>query len=96
MITHSVFFRLHHAAGSQAEMKFFIDSLPLAKLSTVKNFQRLQQTSKKNNFTHGFSMQFKDQQAYDAYSNDPTHTTYVKNVWIPQVAEFMEIDHVIA
>jgi hypothetical protein len=96
MITHSVFFRLHHAAGSQGEMKFFIDSLVLAKLPTVGNFQRLKQTSKKNNFTHGFSMQFKDQKAYDAYNNDPIHTAYVKNIWIPQVAEFMEIDHVVA
>jgi hypothetical protein len=94
MITHSVFFRLHHAAGSPTETKFFIDSLALAKLPTVVNFQHLKQTSKKNNFTHGFSMQFKDQKAYDAYNNDPIHTAYVKNIWIPQVAEFMEIDFV--
>ncbi len=94
MITHSVFFRLHHEAGSAAEAKFFAASAPLASLPTVKNFQRLKQTSTKNNFTHGFSMQFENQKAYEAYDSDPIHAAYVRDIWIPQVADFMEIDHV--
>jgi hypothetical protein len=94
MITHSVFFRLHHAPASHEETMFFLNSLPLAALPTVRNFRRLKQTSPKNPFTHGFSMQFENQQAYDAYNTDPTHTANVQTIWLPQVAEFMEIDHV--
>jgi hypothetical protein len=94
MITHSVFFRLKHDAGSAGERDFFEKSKPLETLPTVKNFVRLKQTSKKNDFAFGFSMQFVDQSAYDAYNVHPVHSAYVSDVWIPNVADFMEIDHV--
>jgi Stress responsive A/B Barrel Domain len=93
MITHSVFFRLNHAPDSHEETMFFLNSLPLAALPTVRDFRRLKQTSVKNPFTHGFSMQFENQAAYNAYNTNPTHTAYVQNIWIPQVVEFLEIDH---
>lgn len=93
MICHSVFFRLKHEAGSAEEKAFFANSMPLASLPTVQNFRRLKQTSKKNTFTHGFAMDFTDQAAYDAYNTHPVHTAYVRDIWIPHVAEFMEIDH---
>jgi hypothetical protein len=93
MIRHSVFFKLNHTAGSAGEAAFFESSKPLAKLPTVQNFKKLKQTSKKNNFAYGFAMDFADQAAYDAYNNNPVHTAYVKDIWIPNVAEFMEIDY---
>jgi quinol monooxygenase YgiN len=93
MITHSVYFRLNHAAGSAGETKFLADSEPLASLPTVIGFKYLKQTSRKNSFTHGFTMDFTDQAAYDAYNTHPVHTAYVQNIWIPNVAEFMEIDY---
>lgn len=93
MIRHTVVFRLKHAIGSAAERKFLDDSLSLANLPTVRKFERLTQVSPKNTFHFGFSMEFNDQAAYDAYNTHPTHVAYVKDIWIPQVAEFMEIDY---
>ncbi len=93
MIRHTVVFRLKHKEASMLEKKFLDDSLVLASLPTVKKFERLRQTSPKNNFKFGFSMEFDDQAAYDAYNMHPTHVAYVHDIWIPQVAEFMEIDY---
>jgi LAS superfamily LD-carboxypeptidase LdcB len=94
MIRHTVVFRLKHAKGSAEEHKFLADSMSLAKLPTVRKFEQLKQVSPKNAFHFGFSMEFDDQAAYDAYNTDPVHVAYVKDIWIPQVAEFMEIDYV--
>lgn len=94
MIRHTVFFRLKHAAGAAAEQGFFRASKVLATLPTVKNFEMLRQVSPKNGFSHGFSMEFDDQASYEAYNVHPLHVTYVQDVWLPQVAEFMEIDTV--
>ena len=38
-------------------------------------------------------MEFDDQAAYDAYSNHPDHLRFVNEKWIPNVAEFLEIDY---
>jgi hypothetical protein len=94
MITHTVFFRLKHVEGSAEEKKFLADSLALAKLPTVKNFRQLRQTSIKNNFRFGFAMEFDDEIAYNQYNLHPAHVAYVRDTWIPQVSEFMEIDYV--
>jgi hypothetical protein len=94
MIRHSVFFRLKHAAGSAAEQGFFRASMVLATLPTVKTFETLKQVSPKNGFSHGFSMEFDDQASYEAYNVHRLHVAYVQDVWLPQVAEFMEIDTV--
>jgi Stress responsive A/B Barrel Domain len=93
MIRHTVVFRLKHPSGSAAEKKFLDDSLALGDLPTVKNFERLKQVSSKNTFTHGFSMEFDGQPAYDAYNVHPVHAAYVRDRWLPEVAEFMEIDY---
>ena len=92
MIRHAVIFRLRHAAGSEAEQAFFAASAALADIPTVKNFQRLKQVSSKNKFAYGFAMEFDDQAAYDTYNAHPAHRAYVRNVWVPNVEEFMEID----
>ena len=94
MIRHTVVFRLKHAAGSAGETKFFEDGAELFKLPMIKNFERLKQVSKKTDFAYGFSMEFDDQSAYDTYNNHPVHRAYVRNVWVPNVEAFMEIDYV--
>jgi Stress responsive A/B Barrel Domain len=94
MIRHAVIFRLKHAAGSDAEKVFFEKSLALVDIPTVKNFERTKQVSAKNAFTYGFSMEFDDQAAYDAYDRHPVHRDYVRHVWVPNIAEFLEIDTV--
>lgn len=94
MITHSVFFKLMHEKGSDAETVFLVKGATLADLPGVKNFQVLNETSPKNNFDFGFSMEFSDQQAYDTYSSHPEHVRFVQEIWLKEVAEFQEIDYV--
>jgi Stress responsive A/B Barrel Domain len=94
MIRHTVIFRLKHAAGPAVAREFFNASAVPARLPTVENFDILRQASAKIEFTHGFSMEFEDQAAYDSYNAHPQHIGYVQNVWLQNIAEFMEIDYV--
>jgi hypothetical protein len=93
MIRHTVVFNMKHPKGSPAEAKFIEDALLLAKIPGVTKFERLREVHPRNNYTFGFSMEFADQAAYDAYTNHPDHVAFVKEKWIPNVAEFLEIDY---
>ncbi len=94
VIVHTVFFRLNHEKGSAAERVFLEKTAALAKIDGVKNFQILRETSPKNPFDYGLSMEFVNQQAYDRYNAHPAHVGFVKSVWMKEVAEFQEIDYV--
>ncbi len=94
MIRHTVAFRLKHAPGSSAERDFLQAACELAKISGVRKFECLRQTSAKNPFTFGLSMEFADSAAYDFYCDHPDHTAFVRQRWIPEVADFMELDYV--
>ena len=93
MIRHTVVFRLKHAAGSAEERKFLADALCLVAIPGVTKFEQLRQTSAKNDFHFGFSMEFVDAAAYEVYSDHPVHCQFVNERWIPEVDEFMEIDY---
>lgn len=94
MITHSVFFKLKHEPGSEAEALFLSKAAALAAIPGVMDFQVLQETSPKNDFDFGLTMQFADQAAYEIYNNHPDHVAFVQEVWLKEVVDFMEIDHV--
>jgi len=94
MIRHTVAFTLNHAKGSAEEKKFLEDALVLAEIPGVEKFERLRQVSPKNNFSFGFSMEFADQAAYDIYNNHPLHVAFVRDRWLVEVSDFMEIDYV--
>lgn len=94
MIVHSVFFKLKHPAGSETEKAFLTKAAELSSIQGVENFQVLKETSPKNSFDFGLSMEFKDQGAYDAYNTHPDHVAFVQNIWIPEVEDFQEIDYV--
>jgi hypothetical protein len=94
MIRHTVAFRLKHAEGSDEEKSFLRDAVILAKIPGVKNFERLRQVSFKNSFRFGFSMEFDDAASYNAYNIHPDHVAFVRDRWIPEVADFMELDYV--
>ena len=94
MIRHTVVFRLHHPPGSQAEEAFLNDAKALADIPGVEAFEQLRQVSLKNNFRFGFSMEFADEAAYRGYNEHPDHVAFVRDRWVPEVAEFMEIDYV--
>ena len=93
MIRHTVFFTLKHPQGSAEEAKFLEDALVLAKIPTVRNFERLRQVSAKNGFKFGFSMEFDDQAGYDTYDRHPDHVAFVRDRWKKEVADFLEIDY---
>jgi len=93
MIRHTVVFRLKHAPGSAAEQAFLRDALCLTAIPGVERFEQLRQTSPKNPYAFGFSMEFADAATYQAYSDHPVHCRFVNDRWIPEVAEFMEVDY---
>lgn len=94
MIRHTVTFRLKHALGSDAERDFLKSACALSRIPGVQRFECLRQTSAKNSFTFGLSMEFADAAAYAAYSDHPEHIAFVQSRWIPEVAEFLELDYV--
>jgi quinol monooxygenase YgiN len=94
MIRHTVAFRLHHSPGSAEEADFLAAARALADIPGVEAYEHLRQTSAKNDFTFGFSMEFADQAAYDGYNSHPVHTAFVADRWVPEVADFLEIDYV--
>ena len=94
MIRHTVVFNLKHGKDSAEEAKFLRDALVLAEIPGVNAFERLRQVSPKNNYRFGFSMEFDDQAAYDAYNVHPLHVAFVGDRWLVEVSDFMEIDYV--
>lgn len=92
MIRHIVPFRLNHAAGSAEEQSFLAALRRLSDIPGVERFELLKQVSPKNDFTYAVSMEFANQAAYGAYNDHPQHVDFVQNRWIPEVADFVEID----
>jgi hypothetical protein len=93
MIRHTVVFRLKHAKDSPAEKAFLSAADVLATIPGVQKFEKLRQVSKKNVYSFGFSMEFADQAAYQGYNDHPEHVRFVKERWVAEVEEFLEIDY---
>jgi hypothetical protein len=93
MIRHTVAFRLKHADGSAEEAAFLRDALALAAIPGVQKFEQLRQVSRKNDFRFGFSMEFSDDNAYSGYNEHPVHVRFVRERWVPEVEDFLEIDY---
>ena len=94
MIRHTVVFRLKHEAGSHAEQAVHSNVSVLATIPGVMAFEKLRQVSPKNDYRFGFSMGFIDKAAFAGYNDHPDHVAFVRDRWIPEVADFMEIDYV--
>ena len=93
MIRHTVAFRLRHPIGSTEEQAFLdAAALELADIPGVERFEQFRQVSAKNDFTFGFSMEFADRAAYDAYNTHSRHVAFVEQRWLPEVDDFLEID----
>ena len=93
MIRHTVVFKLKHAAGSDQEKSFLDTAVKLADIPNVEKFECLRQVSKKNIYTFGLSMEFSSDENYQSYNTHPDHRNFVKTRWIPEVADFLEIDY---
>lgn len=94
MIRHAALFRLKHAPGSPEEADFLRSNASLAGIPGVQDFMLWRETSPKNGFTFAVSMTFASQADYDAYNAHPMHVAFVRDRWLPEVAEFMEHDTV--
>jgi len=93
MIRHTVVFSLKHERHSSAETAFLKAAEALANIPGVEKFEQLRQISPKNAYAFGFSMEFRNQAAYDGYNIHPDHVAFVRDRWVPEVATFMEIDY---
>ena len=92
-IRHTVAFRLRHAAGSPEEASFLAEASTLAAIPGVEAFELLREVGAKNDFAFGISMEFADRTAYDGYNAHPSHVRFVEERWLPEVAEFLELDY---
>jgi hypothetical protein len=92
-IRHTVAFTLRHDSGSPEEADFLAAGAALAGIPGVEEFEVLHEVSPKNGFRFGFSMEFADHAAYVAYNEHPRHVAFVQERWIPEVADFLEIDY---
>jgi hypothetical protein len=93
VIRHTLSFRLVHPPGSAAEQEFLDAALVLAAIPGVQRFERLRQTSTRNDFSLGLSMEFADRAAYDAYVAHPVHRAFVAQRWAAEVDDFLELDY---
>lgn len=91
MIQHTVTFRLNEDAD---QAWFLSKAWELAGLPGVERYEVLEQVGKKSTqFELALSMWFDTEEDYVGYNGHPTHVDFVENVWIPNVAEFLELDY---
>ena len=74
--------------GFLRDAKVALETIP-----GVKKFEQLKQVSPKTPYRFGFSMEFADKAAYDAYDRHPRHVAFVQDRWNREVDAFMEIDY---
>jgi Stress responsive A/B Barrel Domain len=93
MIRHTVVFRLSHAAGSAAEADFLRTAREqLTPIPGVERFEVLRQVGGQSSYGFSLSMEFADAAVYAGYNGHPSHTAFVRDRWIPEVEEFLELD----
>ena len=92
-IRHTVVFTPQHAPGSPEEADFLAAGAALAAIPGVESFEVLREVSPKNGYRFGFSMEFADQAAYTGYNDHPFHVAFVRDRWLPEVSDFLEIDY---
>ena len=93
MIRHTVVFRLRHAPGSAEESDFLRTAQAhLAPIPGVERFEVLRQIGGQSTYRFSLSMEFASPDAYRGYNEHPSHTAFVRDRWIPEVEEFLELD----
>ena len=92
-IRHTVVFTLSHPEGSQEEADFLATAARLSAIEGVEEFEILRETSPKNDYRFGISMEFDGPDAYAAYNEHPDHVRFVNERWLPEVSDFLEVDY---
>jgi heme-degrading monooxygenase HmoA len=93
MIRHTVVFKLIHPKDSAGEKMFLGAIKKLSAIPGVQKFELLKQTSSKNNYDFGLSMEFETAKAYEGYNQHPDHIAFVQTFWTNEVRDFLEIDY---
>ena len=93
MIRHTVVLKLKYPKGSSEESEFLVAAAKLSTIPGVHKFESLRQTSKKNDFDFGLSMEFETLKAYEGYNQHPDHIKFVETYWLKYVEKFLEIDY---
>jgi hypothetical protein len=93
VIRHTVVFRLRHAPDGAAEAAFLqAAEEQLTAIPGVQRFEVLRQVGGQSTFRFSLSMEFADGAAYRGYNEHPAHQAFVRDRWIPEVEEFLELD----
>jgi hypothetical protein len=92
-IRHTVVFTLAHAACSPEEADFLAAAARLQSIAAVEEFEILRETSPKNSYRFGISMEFAGAHAYQTYNSHPDHVRFVRERWLAEVSDFLEIDY---
>ena len=92
-IRHTVVLTPRHAAGTPEEADFLAAAAGLAAIPGVEAFELMRETSPKNEYRFGISMEFADRAAYEGYNEHPDHVRFVQERWLREVAEFLEVDY---
>jgi hypothetical protein len=92
-IRHTVVFTLSHDASSPEEADFLAAAARLQSIEGVEEFQILRETSPKNSYRFGISMEFAGPAAYAAYNGHSDHVRFVQERWLVEVSDFLEIDY---
>ena len=91
-IRHAGIFNFKATVSESQKHAFFVALKALEEINGVEKLDVSRQTSSKNKFKYGFSMEFASNEIYQAYSIHPQHNAFVKDFFIPLVEDFMEID----
>jgi hypothetical protein len=91
VIQHTVAFRLRDSVDAE---EFWRRVEELRELPGVRQFSVLRQVGQKNDFDHALSMYFESQADYEGYNGHPVHIAFVVEAWVPNVADFIELDYV--
>ena len=94
-LRHTVAFTLRHGEGSPEETSFLAALGALGAIEGVEAFEVVREVSAKNDYRLGVVMEFADRDAYTAYDADPRHVTFVRERWVPEVTDFLEVDHAV-
>src|ERR1700730_16009519 len=92
-IRHTVVFTLSHPEGSAAEADFLAAAGALSALPGVEAFQILRETSPKNAYRFGISMELAGPPPHQAHNNPPDHVRFVNDRWLAEVSDFLEVDY---
>ena len=93
-VRHTVTFTLVHEEGSVEERDFLLAAEHLASIPGVEAFELLAEVSPKNGYRYGISMEFADRSAYERYNEHPDHVRFLRERWLSEVSDFLELDYV--